>query len=395
MQTPLLLVVLRVGLSADSEPYARVLRDVFRGKYPSYAATDSSSIELLQSAEIREFTLPEPPNVFPLTQRLVDSSERCLVIILDARGPLAAERPGADTEALLLPLFRMKRFRIVNTLIGVSGSVFSESDQSKGLIRLALDDLDERDLRLPLLALYALHNALQLFGGQEAQEQRRLFLSHAKRDGVPLTTAALAWMNKLKGFSAFYDTVNLDLDGDLDAQLESAVANGIVIVFRTDVFDQRYWCQKEVLWAEFHGRPVLTVDARYQVEHAASLIGFDATPSVRIPDGNVIRIFMAALTEALRIDLFRARAQAVATGHGLSMRMESIPRFPSLISLHAACTSLARREREEPPGAPQRHVIVYPNPSLPHALANAVKGIANSMLRPAEVLSLDELRITA
>ena len=91
-------------------------------------------------------------------------------------------------------------------------------------------------MRLPFLALYALHNALRLFapppGSSGASKPGRLFFSHAKRDGVPLTTAVLEWMRYLKGFDAFM-TENLDLDGDIETQLQSAVAGAIVIVFQS------------------------------------------------------------------------------------------------------------------------------------------------------------------
>ena len=67
-------------------------------------------------------------------------------------------------------------------------------------------------------------------------------------------------MKRLKGFAAFYDTENLDLDQDIEAQLSAAVATAIIIVLRSEIFDQRYWCQREVIWAEQFGRPVIGVD---------------------------------------------------------------------------------------------------------------------------------------
>ncbi|HEY3743766.1 MAG TPA: hypothetical protein VGL53_28170 [Bryobacteraceae bacterium] len=190
---------------------------------------------------------------------------------------------------------------------------------------------------------------------------------------------------RLHGFASYYDTKDLNVTGDIDKQLDSAIESAIVIVFRSNVFDQRYWCQKEVLWAEQHGRPVLTVDARWHLEHGPSVINFDSTPVVRIPDGSVTRIITAALLEALRVELFTARVQA----HGASIASTSVralPRVPSLVSLHGACDDLNK-------AAAVPSYVVYPNPSLPELLRQSAQGLAQTFVPRCEVRSLDEFRL--
>jgi hypothetical protein len=163
-------------------------------------------------------------------------------------------------------------------------------------------------------------------------------------------------------------------------------------VFRTEIFDQRYWCQKEVLWAEQNNRPVTTVDARWQLQHGPSLIVFDTTPAVRIADGSFIRVFAAALREAIRIELFKQRVEI----HELSLEQErgakvaSIPRCPSLVSLHRALRTL-RDELQTDPEAPA--YVVYPNPSIPALLRKAAIELAKDSVPTCDVLSLDEFRL--
>lgn len=199
-------------------------------------------------------------------------------------------------------------------------------------------------------------------------------------------------MKRLKGFESFYDTEDLNLEGDIDDQLSKAVAEAVIIVFRTEIFDQRYWCQKEVLWAEQNNRPVTTVDARWQLQHGPSLIVFDTTPAVRIADGSFIRVFAAALREAVRIELFKQRVEI----HTLSLQQErsakvvSIPRCPSLVSLHQALVKL-RAEMLPEPKAPG--YLVYPNPSLPELLRRAATELAQDSVPSCALLSLDEFRL--
>jgi hypothetical protein len=199
-------------------------------------------------------------------------------------------------------------------------------------------------------------------------------------------------MDRLKGFKSFYDTENLNLEGDIDDQLSKAVSEAVIIVFRTEIFDQRYWRQKEVLWAEQNNRPVTTVDARWQLQHGPSLIVFDATPAVRIADGSFVRVFAAALREAVRIELFKQRVEI----HKLSLRpgrkakVVSIPRCASLVSLHQALRTLNTELQADAEAAAY---VVYPNPSLPELLRTAATDLAKDSVPSCALLSLDEFRL--
>jgi hypothetical protein len=390
MKSPLLVVLVRLGKPGESEPYANMLREIFLGP-DTVSSAGVSAKELLQTAELREFVL-DGSNPGSLPADVLGSAERLLLVVLDAGNT----KPGAGSftpfeRDLIVKLDSLKDSRqvVLEVFLKTPGSLYSSGLTDKRIVRLGLKDLDERDLRMPFLVLYALHHSLRLFAsasGRASRKRARLFFSHAKRDGVPLTTATRDWMKRLKGLRAFYDTENLDLNGDVEAQLSKAVKSAIVIVFRSDIFDQRYWCQKEVLWAEQFGRPVITVDARWQIEHGPSVISFDSTPAVRIPDGSVVRIFTTALVEALRVELFRARVDL--HGRGLPARVKAIPRCPSLVSLHEACNALPARK-----AAAKKSYIVYPNPALPDALRAAAEGLAQARIKDCQVRSLDEFRL--
>jgi len=114
---------------------------------------------------------------------------------------------------------------------------------------------------------------------------------------------------------------------------------------------------------------VITVDARWQLQHGPSVINFDSIPAVRIPDGSLVRIFAAALREAVRIELFQARVDIHRFSidpDGTTWAVVAVPRCPSLVSLHEACESPALNE-----GEASRRTIVYPNPSLPADVARS------------------------
>jgi hypothetical protein len=404
MQCPLLTTLIRIGRN-ETEPYSKAVREVFLGGGPT-GEDPSGTDQLLHCTEIREFVIEPTPTSDVQSQwppklgQILASGNHQLIIILDALEVLS--RPDqAHTAAEANALHDAASSNIVvSVFLKNKDSLFQEVPATSNLVRLGLEDLGERDLRLPFLKLYALHHALRLLTPASDDGSRKgpqLFFSHAKRDGVPITTAARDWMKRLKGFKSFYDTEDLNLEGDIDDQLSKAVAEAVIIVFRTEIFDQRYWCQKEVLWAEKNNRPVTTVDARWQLQHGASLIVFDTTPAVRIPDGSFVRVLTAVLREAVRIELFKQRVEI----HKLSLEQEkgakvvSIPRCPSLVSLHQALGKLRAEMQPDAEASPQSSAgyVVYPNPSLPALLRTAATELAQASVAGCALLSLDEFRL--
>jgi hypothetical protein len=384
MNSPLMVVLIRVGSADDTGPYIAHLRPLLVEGNQS-----TGPRELLQPAELREFVQAgsQPPVLDCLS-----SADRALIVILDAAGkpPGNPDEPSLGTRCLetIDHLPNRPAAFVIEVYLKEPGPLY-DGQPGRRILRLGLSDLDERDLRAHFLGLYTLHHAHNLLiqgtAGQAANSCK-IFFSHAKRDGVPLTTAARDWLKRIKGFETYYDTENLDLSGDIEQQLAQAVESAIIIVFRSEIYDERYWCQKEVLWSEEYARPVLTVDARWQIEHAPSLISFDSTPVVRIPDGNVARIFLSALTEALRVELFKARVRIYA-GTISNPSVVAVPRCPSLVALYQATEALRAGTTSSQP------VIVYPNPSLPKSMLTAANELAGSRVPGASVLSLDEFRL--
>jgi len=396
MNSPLMAALFRVGSPEDSAPYVLRLRHALLGGLEK-GTEESSSTELLVPLELREFPLTASDPVSDLNSinlSFVTATGRLLIVVIDTR-PMPDAGPTRETSIGLNLLLRIDELALspdtflVEVLLKAPGSLYENSPDAR-LIRLGLTDLDERDLRLPFLELYTLQFALRLFAPDPEGKSATLFFSHAKRDGVPLTTATKDWLRRLKGFETYYDSENLDLSGDIAAQLSTAVASAIVIVFQSDAFDHRFWCQTEVLWAEQHARPVVSVDARWRIAHAPSVISFDSMPGVRIPDGSVVRIYSAALVEALRVELFKARVRI----HGATLQstgVVAIPRSPSILSLHAACKTLRDRRPDGPNSG--RQFVVYPNPSLPKLILVAANELAEALCPGCKVVSLDEFRL--
>ena len=118
-------------------------------------------------------------------------------------------------------------------------------------------------------------------------------------------------------------------------------------------------------------------------------MAFDSSPSVRIPDGSLVRILIAALSEALRVACFRARVRLTAQGAGLAeSSWAALPRFPSLALLHSAKEKVTK---QQPP--PPCFFIVHANPTMPDDIRDVPSDVAAALIPESCVLSLDEFRV--
>src|SRR4051812_37421289 len=103
MNSPLLVILARVGELSESDAYAAALRDTFVG--PQTAGAAFVPRELLQAGEFREFVInptSAPPKAL---RRLISSAERTLTIALDTRASTApAKNTLTDVEKTLVGL---------------------------------------------------------------------------------------------------------------------------------------------------------------------------------------------------------------------------------------------------------------------------------------------------
>jgi hypothetical protein len=163
--------------------------------------------------------------------------------------------------------------------------------------------------------------------------------------------------------------------------LEAGVIESMLLVLRTDIYDLRFWCRQEVMWAEMYDRPVLVVDARTELSSRPTVLGFTGIPGVRIPDGNLVRVLLEGLREWVRIAVARRRfREIVRNDPKLDQRTEFLGRTPSPTAL------LAARARLLAKGAPADAVLVHAEPALESNYLEAARDVIRSRLPEASVV---------
>lgn len=249
--------------------------------------------------------------------------------------------------------------------------------------------LGEEAERLDWLSLRTLDWAMKAAAWGVEEDRRwkvRFFVSHAKRDGISLAQSLRDRVKEIHWLESFYDAWHLDPTLPWVEQLEEAAASSVVVALRTDNYDHRPWCQKEVLWAEQYGTPLVLVDARSGLIHAASNLPYESAPCVRIPDGNLVRILHAALRVALRARIFLRRARELENLVLLKGTFELIPVTPGLSAIAGACSKL-ERAAGNPVKNPPPYSVCHPDPGLRDVISRAAQALAANATVPIQIVT--------
>jgi hypothetical protein len=208
----------------------------------------------------------------------------------------------------------------------------------------------------------------------------RLFISHAKMDSLPLAQALRHQIDALGWLDRFYDVDDLPAGGDWQRELERGVGSSLIVMLRTEAYDGRFWCQQEVLWADEYATPAVLVDARTSLNHPAATLPFDRVPTVRIPDGNLLRVLFIALREGLRFLLFNTRVELMTQSGSLPspVVLRVFTFAPSMAALMRACRAL---EDSRAPATTPR-LILYPDPPFRMGLYEAAHALVETYAPP-------------
>lgn len=240
-----------------------------------------------------------------------------------------APEPRRQPRLLLVPIVLRERLW--------SGNIQSLSYQL----------LAESALRPVFAAAHILAAAWRITG---VEERLRIFISHAKLDGLPLAESFRHHLGQLHGLEKFYDTADILPGVDWRTALRQGIEASAVVALRTNIYEDRPWCTQELDWAEDFGSPLVVVDARTQLVRARETLPITGAPCIHVPDVNLVRILHAVLREALRVRLFVRQVKSLEE-RGLLGPCESlrVPRS-TLATLGLRCArERARRDLHSAP----------------------------------------------
>ena len=350
METPIQVVVLRDRSNEATDEHVAMLRLAFEGTSGSTRAANAY-LERTIDLQIRVL---DPPNVprGPSLGRILSGAARTIVVVVhsdaDDVGAAAADACAAVGSD-----------HVVDVNLPAKPTESSIQASRTGPVEPAL-----LPAATALRAMECARRSLQRDIDPGAGVPR-FFISHAKREGVPLALSLVGIFRQLRaahpnapGFDYFYDVDHIRAGDVWPEVTEEAAKRCLLVVLRTDGYEARDWCRREYLWAEANRMPILVIDMRTESSHDGSLLPFDVAPTVRVHDGNVVRVVLHALATHLRA----LRIRRIAPPH-----CEVLPHKPTVYSLAGAREALVSRAAA---GVP---TIAYPNPPLPAEFEDTVQ----------------------
>jgi len=133
-----------------------------------------------------------------------------------------------------------------------------------------------------------------------------VFLSHAKAgDTGHLHAEAIRRFIDNTNMNRFFDATEISPGFPFDEEIERYIPGSTLLAIESDAYSSRYWCQREILSAKHHNRPIVVVDCLDEYEDrifpAASNVPCVHVPSdVPLSERNILRILVAAILETIR-----------------------------------------------------------------------------------------------
>lgn len=183
----------------------------------------------------------------------------------------------------------------------------------------------------------------------------RLFISHAKQDGVPL---AETFRNMIADTPAatFFDSIDIAPGYDFGAEIEGNIRESTLLVLQSDVYSSRPWCRREVLMAKKLHRPIMIVNA-VEEDEKRSFPYMGNVPVIRWTGKNHQRIVGLALREHLRFLYNECRIEALRRAGRIPAGALVLSRPPEILDFQ----NIAARASN---GGGHKALIIYPDPPL-------------------------------
>lgn len=259
-----------------------------------------------------------------------------VVMVTDAMASDPGMREVLDSIATLMPkppesaTCDLLAFSFSSLALGKLPPLFSK--RQVGLEA----NLGESRIAPHKLGLIALHRARPLLGAKLKPKDLKIFISHAKSDGIFLAISLKESIEKVPELDPWYDASDIGNGSDWISGILDAASSCIFLAVRTNAYEQRKICREEFMTALLHGVPIVVVDALMEPISDSSPLPYSCVPNVRVPDGNTYRILRVMLREHLRVLLMQAMALELLPP-GFSTRVW--PRLPSPAAVKRACSA--------------------------------------------------------
>jgi hypothetical protein len=184
----------------------------------------------------------------------------------------------------------------------------------------------------------------------------RLFLSHAKYDGLEETQDIRRQIEENEVIKTFFDTLDIPPGYDFQEEIEKNLKDCALLIFQTDAYASSYWCRWEVLTAKKYIIPILLINAiNTGEERSFPYVGNIPTVRWQQTNYNIFVIIAKILLEVLRYIYFPEYVKKLQEIRRIPAKAIILPCAPELLTQVQSC-----QESQQLGDTP----IIYPDPPL-------------------------------
>lgn len=182
----------------------------------------------------------------------------------------------------------------------------------------------------------------------------RLFISHAKIDGVDIAKQIKAFVDASLPLQTFFDANDISIGYDFSKEIELNIKDAVVIAIHSDNYSSREWCRREVLLAKQHNRPIVVLNCFKDGESRSFpyMANVLTVHFASIDDATLPRLITAVMKETLRLKYQEYLISYIAQKYGYFDVSQSISAYPPEL-----VTVLKKRKI-------LNNVFIYPDPPI-------------------------------
>jgi hypothetical protein len=187
----------------------------------------------------------------------------------------------------------------------------------------------------------------------------KLFLSHAKKDGLETATRFKSFVDAELKLDVFFDTIDIEDGYAFEQQIEENIKRSALVVFHTDEYSAREWCRIEALIAKRNKCPIVVVhEIKKGEKRAFPYLG--NTPTITLGEdekNSYLEIVNLTLYQVLN-NLFQVELlQSIYEQYHIDdVDLITIASPPELFNY----IDIFKKQRKED----ERIVVLYPEPPL-------------------------------
>ena len=134
----------------------------------------------------------------------------------------------------------------------------------------------------------------------------KIFLSHAKAGDIGrLHAESIYKFIDSTNMLRFFDATEISPGFRFDEEIIKHIKESTLVAIGSDAYSSRYWCQREILCAKQHQRPIIAVDCLQDFEDRVFPAGSNVpcvhvSPDTPISESDILRILISTILETIR-----------------------------------------------------------------------------------------------